>query len=223
LVVGDETWRRHRPALAEPGVSRDVRVIDRAIGERSTKAGEGDVGCGSRQGRRLAAGGTLYVAKYTTQLTETTTGKLQWVKLGHATHAEIKALVDGGIKATDIMDSTLADPSDSSYTKIVLNKKTAWVRVKAGQEKAAAFLETHRYAALKGGSMAFTKNEGTTVNAKDKIAYSAYANIQDSMVEGGAGYVAGNNVKFKKLVAGGVVSHKLAGGQKDDTGRGDRQ
>ncbi|MDN2694826.1 DUF839 domain-containing protein [Janthinobacterium sp. SUN073] len=166
----------------------------------------------------LAAGGTLYVAKYTTQLTETTTGKLQWVKLGHATHAEIKALVDGGIKATDIMDSTLADPSDASYTKIVLNKKTAWVRVKAGQEKAAAFLETHRYAALKGGSMAFTKNEGTTVNAKDKIAYSAYANIQDSMVEGGAGYVAGNNVKFKKLVAGGVVSHKLAGGQKDDTG-----
>ena len=166
----------------------------------------------------LAAGGTLYVAKYTTQLTETTTGKLQWVKLGHATHAEIKALVDGGIKATDIMDSTLVDPSDASYTKIVLNKKTAWVRVKAGQEKAAAFLETHRYAALKGGSMAFTKNEGTTVNAKDKIAYSAYANIQDSMVEGGAGYVAGNNVKFKKLVAGGVVSHKLAGGQKDDTG-----
>ena len=125
------------------------------------------------------------------QLTETTTGKLQWVKLGHATHAEIKALVDGGIKATDIMDSTLTDPSDTSYTKIVLNKKTAWVRVKAGQEKAAAFLETHRCAALKGGSMAFTKNEGTTVNAKDKIAYSAYANIQDSMVEGGSGYVAG--------------------------------
>lgn len=166
----------------------------------------------------LASGGTLYIAKYTTVLTETTTGKLQWVKLGHATHAEIKALVDGGIKATDIMDSTLSDPNDASYTKIVLNKKTAWVRVKAGQEKAAAFLETHRYAALKGGSMAFTKNEGTTVNAKDKIAYSAYANIQDSMVEGGSGYVAGLNVKFKKLTAGGVVQHKLGGGQKDDTG-----
>jgi secreted PhoX family phosphatase len=166
----------------------------------------------------LAGGGTLYVAQYTTQLTETTTGKLQWIKLGHATHAEIKALVDGGIKGSDIMDSTLTDPADASYRKIVLNKKTAWVRVKAGQEKAAAFLETHRYAALKGGSMAFTKNEGTTVNAKDKIAYSAYANIQDSMVEGGSGYVAGNNVKFKKLVAGGVMQHKLAGGQKDDTG-----
>jgi len=166
----------------------------------------------------LAAGGTLYVAQYTTPLTETTTGKLQWIKLGHANHAEIKAMVDGGIKGTDIMDSTLTDPADASYKKIVLNKKTAWVRVKAGQEKAAAFLETHRYAAMKGGSMAFTKNEGTTVNAKDKMAYSAYANIQDSMVEGGSGYVAAHNVKFKKLVAGGVMQHKLAGGQKDDTG-----
>jgi secreted PhoX family phosphatase len=162
--------------------------------------------------------GTLYVAKYTTQLTETTTGKVQWIKLGHATHAEIKALVDGGIKPTDIMDSTKTDPADASYTKITLQKTNAWVRVKAGQEKAAAFLETHRYAALKGASMSFTKNEGTTVNIKDKIAYSAYANIQDSMVEGGSGYVAANNVKFKKLVAGGVMQHKLAGGQKDDTG-----
>lgn len=31
-------------------------------------------------------------------------------------------------------------------------------------------------------SMAFTKMEGTTVNIKDKVAYSALANIQDSMV-----------------------------------------
>ncbi|NML42742.1 DUF839 domain-containing protein [Ramlibacter sp. G-1-2-2] len=163
--------------------------------------------------------GTLYVAKYTTQLTETTTGKIQWINLGHATSAEIQALVDGGIKAADIMDSTLTDPADASYTKIVLNKKTAWVRVKAGQEKAAAFLETHRYAALKGASMAFTKNEGTTLNSKDKVAYSAYANIQDSMVEGGSGYVAANNVKFKKLVAGAVVAQKLAAGQVDNGGK----
>jgi hypothetical protein len=45
-------------------------------------------------------------------------------------------------------------------------------------EKAAAFLETHRYAALVGASMGFTKMEGTTVNLKDKVAYSALANCQ---------------------------------------------
>jgi len=83
-------------------------------------------------------------------------------------------------------------------------------------EKAAAFLETHRYANLVGASMAFTKMEGTTVNAKDKIAYSALANIQDSMVRNGKGWRADTNVSLdKQLKAGGILAHRLNGGQKD--------
>jgi secreted PhoX family phosphatase len=163
--------------------------------------------------------GTLYVAKYVDRLTDTSTAKLQWIKLGHATSQEIDDLVNvANIQPADIMDSTKTNPADASYTRITVNKTAAWVRVKAGREKAAAFLETHRYAALKGGSMAFTKMEGTTVNARDKIAYSALANIQDSMVVGASGYVEANNVAFPKIVAGGVVAHDLAGGQKDSDG-----
>ena len=163
--------------------------------------------------------GTLYVAKYTSELNATSSASIQWIKLGHATSAEIKALVDGGIVATDIMDSVTADPGDTSYTKIVLNKKNLWVRVKAGQEKAAAFLETHRYAALMGGSTAFTKMEGTTVNAKDKKAYSAISAIRDSMVTGKSGFVATNNVAFPAAInAGGVLEHTLSGNQQDSNG-----
>lgn len=164
--------------------------------------------------------GTLYVAKYVTVLSDTSTGAISWIKLGHATSAEIETLVNvDGIQPTDIMDSTRTDPADASYTQITINKTMAWVRVKPGMDKAAAFLETHRYAALRGGSMAFTKNEGTTVNAKDKIAYSAYANIQDSMVVGGSGYVAGHHVAFpRKITAGGIVAHQLAGDQFDHDG-----
>jgi secreted PhoX family phosphatase len=163
--------------------------------------------------------GTLYVAKYVEKLTDTTTAKIQWIQLGHATSKEIEDLVNvANIQPADIMDSTTTDPSDASYTKIALNKKTAWVRLKPGQEKAAAFLETHRYAALKGGSMAFTKMEGTTANARDKVAYSALANIQDSMVVGGSGYVEAHNVAFPKLTAGGILAHDMAGGQKDSQG-----
>jgi secreted PhoX family phosphatase len=170
------------------------------------------------QEKDLSAG-TLYVAKYTTELNATSQATIGWIKLGHATSAEIKALVDAGIKAADIMDSVAVDPVDASYTKVVLNKKTLWVRVKAGQEKAAAFLETHRYAALKGGSLAFTKMEGTTVNAKDKKAYSAISAIRDSMVTGRAGFVAANNVVFPAAInSGGVLEHTLAGGQKDVDG-----
>jgi hypothetical protein len=163
--------------------------------------------------------GTLYVAKYTSVLNATSSAAISWVKLGHATSDEVQALVRGGIKATDIMDSVTVDPVDASYTKIVLSKKTLWVRVKAGQEKAAAFLETHRYAALKGGSMAFTKSEGITVNVKDKKAYSAISAIKDSMVSGKTGYVAANNVTFPGAInAGGILEHTLTAGQKDSDG-----
>ena len=163
--------------------------------------------------------GTLYVAKYTTELNATSSASISWIKLGQATSAEVKALVEGGIVATDIMDSVTTDPLDESYTQIVLSKKTLWVRVKAGQEKAAAFLETHRYAALKGASTAFTKMEGTTVNVKDKKAYSAISAIKDSMVSGGSGFVAEHNVVFPAAVySGGVLEHTLASGQKDSDG-----
>jgi len=163
--------------------------------------------------------GTLYVAKYTAELNATSTGTISWIKLGSATSAEIKALVDGGIKAASIMDSTKTDPADASYTKIFLNKTALWVRLKTGQEKAAAFLETHRYAALKGGSLSFTKMEGTTLNIKDKKAYSAISAIKDSMVTGKTGNVAALNVNFASAInAGGVLEHTLAASQKDSDG-----
>jgi secreted PhoX family phosphatase len=164
--------------------------------------------------------GTLYVAKYTSVLTETTTAQIKWIELGHATSKEIKDMVNvQNIQPSDIMESYLDTdtnkPADlSSFTPIILAKKKLWVKVKPGMEKAAAFLETHRYAALKGASMAFTKMEGTTINIKDKVAYSALANIQDSMIKDDASWVAAHNVSFtSKITAGGVLAHDLAAAQ----------
>ena len=86
-------------------------------------------------------------------------------------------------------------------------------------EKAAAFLETHRYAYLMGGSMGFSKMEGTTVNIKDKVAYSALQNIQDSMVKTGKGWNAASGIALDKaLVAGGVMALPMTGGQVDQAG-----
>ena len=86
-------------------------------------------------------------------------------------------------------------------------------------DKAAAFLETHRYAAYVGASVGDSKMEGTTVNIKDKVAYSALQNIQDSMVKGGKGHTEGNGIALDKaLKAGGVMALNLKGGVKDDKG-----
>ncbi len=169
---------------------------------------------------RDLSSGTLYVAHWTEKFTDTSTAAMQWIKLGSASSAEIEAMINNGIKPTDIMDSTTTNPNDPTYTRIMLNKNNnCWVRLKPGMEKAAAFLETHRYAALMGGSLALTKSEGVTVNVRDKVAYSVVSSIRDSMVVGGSGYVESHNVAFPKRVnAGGILAHDLAGGQKDSTG-----
>jgi len=99
------------------------------------------------------------------------------------------------------------DPLDNSYTAIRYNGTTNWVRLKPGMEKAAAFLETHRYAALVGGSLGFTKWEGTTLNAKDKVAYVAMSYIYKSMVDGTT------DIKVQGPVAGAVYALNLRGDQ----------
>jgi secreted PhoX family phosphatase len=165
--------------------------------------------------------GSLYVAKVGSgfSLDPSAAGAaLTWIKLGSATSAEIKKLATI-LKPTDIMDVKTADPLDASYTKVAANGRTEWLKLMPGMEQAAAFLETHRYASLVGASMAFTKMEGTTVNIKDKVAYSALQNCQTSMVAGNVLNTVGNGVSISKaLVAGAVMALNLKGGQKDDKG-----
>ena len=186
--------------------------------------------------RDLSAG-TLYVAQVGTAADPSTpypftldqtahAAPMKWIKLGHATSLEIKTLVDGNvakapIQPTDIMlvssvDPTIADPTATGYTRVAANGKIEWIKVQAGMEKAAAFLETHRYAALVGASTCFTKMEGTTVNAKDKIAYSALQNVQASMVTGNSLNIR-TEVSVPLLNAGAVMALNLRGGQLDTT------
>ena len=140
---------------------------------------------------------------------------LTWINLGHATSREIEQMADK-LKPQDIMDVRLEDSKDASFTKIFISGKANWVKLKPGMDKAAAFLETHRYAALKGATMAFTKMEGTTVNIKDKITYSALAYIQDSMVKGGKGWYEGSGIALDKAVkSGGVMQLPMSGRQRD--------
>ncbi len=165
--------------------------------------------------------GTLYVAKVGAGFSvdpSAAGAALTWISLGHATSAEIETLANT-LKPADIMSVSKTDPADASYTKIFVEGAANWVKLVPGMEKAAAFLETHRYANLVGASMGFTKLEGTTVNAKDKIAYSALQNIQGSMVRGAASWRESTGITVEKaIVAGGVFAHNLAGSQKDTAG-----
>lgn len=165
--------------------------------------------------------GTLYVARVGAGFsldTQAVGAPLTWIKLGSATSNEIRALA-ASLKPTDIMDVRSSDPQDAAYKKVASNGAIEWIKLMPGMEKAAAFLETHRYAGLVGASMGFTKMEGTTVNARDKVAYSALQNCQSSMVAGHALNVPDSGVTIPKaLNAGAVMALNLRGGQKDTAG-----
>ena len=156
--------------------------------------------------------GSLYVAKWR-QTSDIGPGsaRLQWIKLGEASSDDIEHLAKM-LKPTDIMDVTTSDPGDPSYTRIVYGGTTNWVRVKPGMDKAAAFLETHRYAALQGGSLGFTKWEGTTVNAADKVGYVAMSYIYKSMTDGST------DIHVEGPTAGAVYALNLRAGQHDSNG-----
>jgi secreted PhoX family phosphatase len=156
--------------------------------------------------------GSLYVAKWTqTSATAGGAATLAWIKLGSASSAEVKALADT-LKASDIVTVKSTDPLDASYTKIAFNGKPEWVKFAAGKEKAAAFLETHRYAAVMGGTLEFSKMEGVALNRKDKVAYVAMSRIEKEMSD------SAGDVKVGKITAGATYELKLSVGQKDKAG-----
>lgn len=161
--------------------------------------------------------GDLYVAKVT-QLTPKGVGigefTTRLIHLGHATSSEVAAMANT-YQAADIMDVRYDDPKDDSFSKIYYGGRPNWIRLNPNTpnvEKVAAFLETHRYAALKGASMAFTKLEGTTVNATDKVAYSAMSRIESSMTD--PEKYGDHDVHVATLKSGAVYAHQLQGGQK---------
>ena len=60
------------------------------------------------------------------------------------------------------------DPAIRRYTKVTTYMGTEWLKLKPGMEKAAAFLETRRYAALLGATTEFSKMEYIAFNARDR-------------------------------------------------------
>jgi uncharacterized protein len=166
---------------------------------------------------RDLSSGTLYVAKMD-QVSSEHAGKfaISWIKLGHATSAEIEAFANQ-LTAKDIMAVSITDPNDHSFTKINFgniattgkNPGTGqqWVKFKPGMNQAAAFLETRRYAAAMGATMELTKFEGVTLNAKDKKAYFAISDIRDTMTKNG---FASDSIQIAKNNAGATYEVTLA-------------
>lgn len=169
--------------------------------------------------------GTLYAAKWNqTSADKGGAATLTWHKLGQANDAELETLANT-LKFSDIFTTapvvaikdaagviTGYEPPPAGFTQIIAGHDKGLVenlKLNPGREKAAAFLETRRYAAYLGATTEFEKFEGVTVNAKDKKVYLAMTRMRDGMEDKKADPV--NHIRIPKLTAGAVYEMSLAG------------
>ncbi|MFD1175398.1 alkaline phosphatase PhoX [Paenibacillus puldeungensis] len=170
------------------------------------------------QAKDLSAG-TLYAAKWVqTSAANGGSANLQWIKLGHASDNEVKAFVDKGLKFSDLFETSDKAADGFKTIKTYPSGKVEYLKVKPGMEKAAAFLESRRYAAMLGATSEFNKMEGVTVNAKDKKAYIAMSYVEKSMEKDKKGTDPTDDIQVDKISAGVTYELALTDGQKDQSG-----
>lgn len=164
--------------------------------------------------KNLSAG-TLYAAKVKqTRADNGGSYTLEWINLGHGNDTDIKALVDSGIKFSDIFEFLPADTKadTTGYTKVVTYMGTEWLKLKPGKEQAAAFLETRRYAALLGATTEFSKMEYIAYNKKDRKFYLTISRVEAGMSDGKG------DIQIARNDGGIILEMSTAKGQKDTQG-----
>ncbi len=157
--------------------------------------------------------GTLYAAKVT-QLSDKNGGKfsLCWIELGHGKDSDIKAMIESKMKLTDIFDIKKPDAAGacaSGFKKVYEDSTFECLSLKDGKEKAAAFLETRKFAAYKGASIEFRKEEGITYDPDRNVLYLAMSEIKKSMEDNYKGQEPTNDIRLPKNHCGGVYEIAL--------------
>ncbi|ANU15532.1 alkaline phosphatase [Planococcus halocryophilus] len=164
--------------------------------------------------------GTLYAAKFKQTGTKNGgSGDLEWINLGHSTDEEVKNIIDSGIAFSDIFETSDVPKEDFTAIKQYSYGKTEYLKLKPGKEKAAAFLETRRYAAMLGATTEFNKMEGVTLNEKDKKVYMAIADQSKGMEKDLTGKDPADHIQLPKISTGVTYQLDLQGGQKDSEGK----
>ncbi|MBI5120764.1 MAG: DUF839 domain-containing protein [Rhodospirillales bacterium] len=167
--------------------------------------------------------GTNYAARWIQESADKGgSAKLQWVKLGHATHAEALALLKKGVTADDIFDFTTEaktpDWQTQGFSQIMAGHGGVEIlRLKKGMEKAAVFFEPRRLAAMKGATTEFNKMEGIALNAKDRKLYVAMSYIDKGMLA--EPNAPADHIQMPKLNAGATYEVTMTGRQKDAHGQ----
>ena len=119
----------------------------------------------------------------------------------------MKDIIDSGITFNDIFETSDVPKEGFTAIKQYSYGKVEYLKLKPGKEKAAAFLETRRYAAMLGATTEFNKMEGVALNEKDNKVYIAISDQSKSMEKDSTGKDPADHIQLPKIKAG--VTYQL--------------
>jgi len=145
---------------------------------------------------------------------------LSWVKLGHANSKEV-AEWKNKLTFSDIFEAYAPAEFDAKKHEGFKAVKAGhsdieYLKLKPGMEKAAAFLETRRYAAYMGATTEFNKMEGVAFNPEDKKLYIAMSYIEKGMAKDTS--FEKDHIKVAKNRCGGTYEVVMHSNVKDTSG-----
>ncbi|KAL4424959.1 hypothetical protein ABPG77_002844 [Micractinium sp. CCAP 211/92] len=129
--------------------------------------------------------GSLYAARFTqTAATNGGSFTIQWIKLGTGVNKDLRALALNTTFADIFETATYTDGTGCPIGFTSVNeggRPVQCLKVKPGMDTAAAFLETRRYAGIKGATTEFSKWEGITYDPKRGHLYTSMTSIRYGM------------------------------------------
>ena len=145
---------------------------------------------------------------------------LSWIKLGHASSEEVWRWKEN-LSFDDIFEAYSPaeyNPQKHEGFKAVKagHSGVEYLKLKPNMERAAAFLETRRYAAYLGATTEFNKMEGVAFNKEDKKLYIAMSYIEKGMTKDSS--FGKDDIKVAKNSCGGTYELSLSSGVADSNG-----
>lgn len=127
---------------------------------------------------------TIYAANLGQKSPESSDFSIEWVQLGSNTQKDLKAAIDSGIKFSDIFESVepVNGTCEDGYKSINQGGDgQECLKLVAGQENIAAYLEARRYAAYLGATTEASKWEGFVYDPYTKQAYTSISDVRYGM------------------------------------------
>ena len=144
----------------------------------------GDLSAGKLYAAKWNQTSTRYATRtnVATEFRDGGSANIEWIELGHASDDEIREIIDSGVTFSDIFGE------DVTGCTTIINRDTdssgECLKLKPGMEKAAAFLETSRYAGLVGATTEWEKMEGITLDPETNTMYLAMSRVRNAMTDG---------------------------------------